>query len=867
MTRTFPLVAIVLVLCPFLSLRAEPSALIVTGMAGSETNQQAFDALAKETQRLLIARGFPAGSVKILSSSSGGKVTREKILGQLQAYEKLPASDEFWLILAGHSARQQDNQPAFQVPGPRLTPADLKKALDAIPARQTVLVFTADSGGYIPVLLNKNRTVLAATRAEGEITQPRFPEFWVKALAENPKAPLPAVSARAAELVEAEYDSMQLARAEHARLGDSATGKILEAPFGADKPAKTDPSSAMTGSIPLLSASDIKIDILNPESEWEQHPPTAESKKAIEEARKAPNPEGHAALMLEQRLGYTVDSDRTTDQIVYYRVYLAREEAVARWCNYFLTQSPPSVTTKLELARIIQPDGSSTVFNPGKLPSGSDDSSGMRSSMTMVYLPNAKAGCLVEIGYRTRAMLEPTLPEFSEAISVQQDIPVLKTSLQVRVPKKQNFQVKLYNLKTEPQTAETEDSKVTSWTLGSLPALEQLPLDPPVAEFSVWLGLSSLQSWDDFAAWFKRIARDSDAIDDTVRKKAAELATGAKTREEKIQRAFEFVSAFRYIAIEFGIQGFRPRTPATVLGNRYGDCKDKANLLSALLRSMGIDAWFVLMNRGGWTDTTFPSWQFNHAICYVPHDDAKGQKEDLWLDATDSVTPFGFIAPGNTGRQGLVFFKDKAKFVTVTPPRGTVSVVKQEWDLQEGKDGGWAGTLTCSYTGMADYKHRQQLRGLTPKQVRFTLYQILNDLLPDGEFSNVRLSDLDDLSKPVEIHAQVTSPSRPFPVAGADWVDWLSTPERDRPMVLNDGQPLTYQQVVRYHFAGKAPAAGPATPPATVAGQQLDLKWTTAGAGILERKAELRLNQPIVATQDYTPFRRALRSWSAATEH
>ncbi len=133
-----------------------------------------------------------------------------------------------------------------------------------------------------------------------------------------------------------------------------------------------------------------------------------------------------------------------------------------------------------------------------------------------------------------------------------------------------------------------------------------------------WLGVSSLPSWDDFAAWYRRIANGSDAIDDTVRKTAKDLTATAKTREEKIQRLFEFVSAMRYVAVEMGVQGFRPRTPQQVLSNRFGDCKDKANLLIALLKSSGIEANFVLLNRGGATDVTFPSWQFNHAICLVP---------------------------------------------------------------------------------------------------------------------------------------------------------------------------------------------------------------------------------------------------------
>ena len=282
-------------------------------------------------------------------------------------------------------------------------------------------------------------------------------------------------------------------------------------------------------------------------------------------------------------------------------------------------------------------------------------------------------GCVVEIGYRTRQLLNATLPHVSEQMPIQREVPVLKTEIEVRVPQNQQFQVVLKN-DPEP-AAESADGnrRVVRWTLGPLAAAEPLPGDAPSQEWQAWLGISSLPSWDEFATWYGRISKGSDTIDDTVKKTAADLAQGAGTRMEKIRRAFEFVSALRYIAIELGVQGFRPRTPGEVLANRYGDCKDKANLLMALLRCMNIDAQFVLLDREGSTDVSFPSWQFNHAICFVPKAPDAGQPADLWLDSTDSMALFGSIAPGDYGRQAFVFGKDKAEFKKIAGADGNVS--------------------------------------------------------------------------------------------------------------------------------------------------------------------------------------------------
>ena len=59
----------------------------------------------------------------------------------------------------------------------------------------------------------------------------------------------------------------------------------------------------------------------------------------------------------------------------------------------------------------------------------------------------------------------------------------------------------------------------------------------------------------------------------------------------------------RYVALEFGIHGYKPYRVSQVLSRRFGDCKDKASLLMVLLREVGVEAELVLLRtrrrRGG----------------------------------------------------------------------------------------------------------------------------------------------------------------------------------------------------------------------------------------------------------------------------
>jgi RNA polymerase sigma factor (sigma-70 family) len=203
-----------------------PAALIVVGLLAGDAPDP-IDALAAQTKNNLVARGWTADHVEILS----GKVTRDQILQKLHGLTA-SAGGEFWLVLLGQCGPAQGGGPAFQVAGPRLTAPDLKAALDAIPGPQFVFIGAGNAGGFLPPLRDGRRTVLSATQAQGEPDQPRFLPAWVKEFAATPKAPLAEIAARAAADVGEQCRQANMAQAEHAQLADPVTGEILDAPFG-----------------------------------------------------------------------------------------------------------------------------------------------------------------------------------------------------------------------------------------------------------------------------------------------------------------------------------------------------------------------------------------------------------------------------------------------------------------------------------------------------------------------------------------------------------------------------------------------------------------------------------------------------------
>ncbi len=130
------------------------------------------------------------------------------------------------------------------------------------------------------------------------------------------------------------------------------------------------------------------------------------------------------------------------------------------------------------------------------------------------------------------------------------------------------------------------------------------------------LEVSGWTDWPQVAFFFAELW--CDALNNGAEAIAAEAA---RLREggDAIRAAIRFAQEeVRYLAVDFGHgAGMLPNGAGTVLRRRFGDCKDKAVLLTALLRALGVEAWPMLVG-ANWREAVArmqPSTAcFNHAI-------------------------------------------------------------------------------------------------------------------------------------------------------------------------------------------------------------------------------------------------------------
>jgi Domain of Unknown Function with PDB structure (DUF3857)/Transglutaminase-like superfamily len=297
-----------------------------------------------------------------------------------------------------------------------------------------------------------------------------------------------------------------------------------------------------------------------------------------------------------------------------------------------------------------------------------------------LLIPAATPGSVV--GYEIEQELRPYM--LVDEWGFQDTIPVREVHFKLQLPRGWTYRSNWVNHAEEAPT-ETAAGQ-WEWSLKDLPAIRLESHMPP------WRGISGrlviavvppdgqdpgIQNWHDMGAWYLRLADGRRAASPAIQRKVAELTAGAASPLEKMRAIARFVqSDIRYVAIELGIGGFQPHAAADTFIHRYGDCKDKVTLMSAMLEEIGVHSNYVLINttRGSVTGSTPPNLDFNHAILAVelPADlDVRalkarmpfGHGQILFFDPTNYLTAFGDLSGDLQANYGLLVTRDGGELV------------------------------------------------------------------------------------------------------------------------------------------------------------------------------------------------------------
>ena len=287
-----------------------------------------------------------------------------------------------------------------------------------------------------------------------------------------------------------------------------------------------------------------------------------------------------------------------------------------------------------------------------------------------------------------------------------------------------------------------------------------LSLIPPASQ------TPGIRNWSDLGAWFYNLARERRAATPAIQEKVSALTAAEPTQLGKMRALAAFVqNDVRYVAIELGIGGHQPHPAGDVFTNRYGDCKDKSTLLSAMLKQLGIESNLVAINttRGSISAVTPPYLGFNHMILAIvlPADlqdpsllaVVKHPKFGrlLFFDPTDHLTPFGSLRGALQANMGLLTAAEGGELVKLpqlsSAANGVQCVAKMNLDAK----GVLRGDVHETRTGDEANRQRNLLRSSTLDTDRIKpVEELVSASLSSFSILKATIANLQDTKRPFE---------------------------------------------------------------------------------------------------------------------
>ncbi len=456
------------------------------------------------------------------------------------------------------------------------------------------------------------------------------------------------------------------------------------------------------------------------------------------------------AIDVYHEYSFTGKSDGSSEEIIQWTTLYNDKNALQN-ADIKIPYNSTYETIEVLSGRVLQPDGE--IVKIGK------ESTRRESYLELLELkiysdqmlliitpPSLKPGSIVDVVVKRKEKHYLMKNEFWGDFYPQRNHGLWSWTATFRAPVNKHFIIKSFNIEEQPTEIIHSKMREIEYSGGPNKEIKYEVLMPPITNILPRIAFSTIYSFDEMGKWYyneiKSKANQSKGITMTV----ASLTLGTDDEYQQIKKICGFVrDMIRYVGLEFGETSIIPTDASDVLACRYGDCKDKSILLISMLKTIGIDAYFVLLSgfENGPEITDIPLFdQFSHAIVYIP-------KYNLWVDPTNPFMSIGQIGYNYQGRNAFVMSDTCAKWLKIpadpSEKNSTDSYLKIDIDAKgnatiNGRDtnkGLMASAIRATYA-------------LVPENLRETMIKsVVSAKLPGAENISVKYIDIDSIDKPV----------------------------------------------------------------------------------------------------------------------
>jgi hypothetical protein len=335
-----------------------------------------------------------------------------------------------------------------------------------------------------------------------------------------------------------------------------------------------------------------------------------------------------------------------------------------------------------------------------------------------VLLSDVRIGDVVEYEYTIHSKERIFPGHFSEGFSIARPGPVRWQRIRILAPITRALQYRVSDGRQMPAPTDHGATREFAWDWHDLAGI--VADDDRPRWYVTWpyLEVSDLGSRSDVVRRVVPLFSVKQPMSPELAAVVSNIRGAGGTPAEQALRALQFVQEeIRYVSISIGRGAYQPASPGTVLGRRFGDCKDKSLLLATILRELGVEAQPALVSTwfGRTLGESLPTpYVFDHAIVRM-----KIGTDVYWLDGT-ADKQFSALSPDSPAdfEQGLVVDSSSTGLTRIARPATGVHGKRSEVliDLRNGQGKPAKLQITTSYTGTLADSTRSDFTDRSPEQ-------------------------------------------------------------------------------------------------------------------------------------------------------
>jgi tetratricopeptide (TPR) repeat protein len=498
---------------------------------------------------------------------------------------------------------------------------------------------------------------------------------------------------------------------------------------------------------------------------WDQ-PFAASAQDLLSATQGLPSEPGDGVVMLLEEQRWSLDEEARCE-MVHRRIFrILDADGVRDWGSVGAGWEPWRQARPVIRARVIRPDGSVRELDASTIDEAParDDLPDILTSARVLRapFPNLAPGCVVEQEIVTRDEAPLLKRVFSGTCWLGLRVPIAGSRFVVEAPVALPLRTFARGIPVAPEREERDGRVRMTWNWQAVPRDDvRLRLPPLAVASGPHVSVTTAASWGEVATAYAAIIDERARPDDLVARARAVAGDAADARSAAVRCLAEVHEHVRYTGLEFGEAAIVPVPPATCLERGYGDCKDKATLLVAMLRALGhrADVALLMPGRPLEIDEEVPGLaDFTHAIVAVG-------EPPLFIDATAPEAAVGELPDMDRGHLALVARPGVEGLVRLPETSPDVDRVVETVEVVLAEEGRASLVETTQSWGSFAVADRAARVGITPDDLARNLTPYAKQVYGASAVAEAEASAASNLAAPTSLRFRAEEPTRTF----AEW--------------------------------------------------------------------------------------------------